>query len=321
MVDIVECSLMNVFLTGANGFVGKRTVEILSQQKAVNVYATMRQKPRVPPNFPVHYATLERHTDWSEALRYMDVVIHTAARVDKLKETSNDPHAEYKLVNVDATLNFARQAASAGVQRFVFLSSIKVNGDSTWRNEPFMHDDFPLPSDAYGMSKFEAEKGLSKICSVSGMEFVIIRPPLVYGPNVKGNFSRLIKIVQSGIPLPLSSIDNKRSFIGLDNLVDLLMICMVHPKAANQVLLASDGYDLSTPELIRNIAQAMGRHSRLFPCPPQVFRVLAKCIGKKVLADRLLGSLQVEISNTKRLLGWEPPVTIEEGIRRCFPKF
>jgi nucleoside-diphosphate-sugar epimerase len=303
-----------VFLTGANGFLGKEIAAALSQQEGFCVYATMRQKPGIMPNFPIHFVDFNKDTNWLEKLTHKDVVIHTAAK------QSNVASSRYKCVNVQGTLNLARQAAQSGVKRFVFLSSIKVNGSNTNLRKPFACDDIPSPADEYGSSKLEVENGLRKISSETGIEFTIIRPPLVYGPNVKGNFANLIKLVEYGIPLPLLSIKNQRSLIGVDNLVDFVVTCISHRNAVNQIFLVSDDHDLSTPKLIWGIAQAMGKPSRLFPFPKQVLAAAAKCVGKSNVADRLLGSLQVDISETKRLLSWVPPVSVQDGLSRCFPK-
>lgn len=220
-------------------------------------------------------------------------------------------------MNVAGTLNLARQAASAGVERFVFLSSIKVNGEQTRPGQRFNPDDQPVPEDPYGMSKWEAELGLRKVAEESGMEVVIIRPPLVYGPGVKGNFASIQRLVARGLPLPLGAIHNKRSLVALDNLIDLIITCVDHPAAANQVFLVSDGEDLSTSELLRRVGSAMGRPARLLPVPSALIYLGATILGKKAIAQRLLGSLQVDISKARDLLDWDPPISVDEGLRRC----
>ena len=235
-----------------------------------------------------------------------------------MRDEVDDPLAEYRKVNVQGTLNLARQAVAAGARRFVFLSSIKVNGETTARETPFQAGDVPLPEDAYGISKLEAEQGLMQLAAETGMEVVIIRPPLVYGPGVKGNFASMIKLVDKGIPLPFGAVDNKRSLIGIDNLVDLIIRCIDHHSAANQVFLAGDGADLSTTELLRGVGRAMGKPARLIPVPAGMLQLGATLLGKKAMAQRLLGSLQVDISKTCELLDWKPPYTVEEGLRRCF---
>jgi len=237
-----------------------------------------------------------------------------------MKDGTADPLAEYRRVNVEGTLKLARQAAAAGVKRFVFISSIKVNGEATFNKNAFFADDDPAPEDAYGQSKLEAELGLMQLAEETRMEVVIIRPPLVYGPSVKGNFSSMIKLVQMGLPLPLGAIHNKRSLVGIDNLVDLIIRCIDHPAATNQVFLAGDGEDLSTTELLRGVGNAMGKPTRLIPVSAGLLQLGATLLGRKDMAQRLLGSLQVDISKTCELLDWKPPYTVEEGLRRCFER-
>jgi len=257
-------------------------------------------------------------TDWSEVLQGCDVFIHSAARAHITKDEAADPLAEYRRVNVESTLNLARQAVSAGVKRFIFISSIKVNGEGTPLGMPYKASDAPTPEDAYGQSKLEAEQGLVQLASETSMEVVIIRPPLVYGPGVKGNFASMIKLIEKGLPLPLGAIHNKRSLVSIDNLVDLIIRCIDHPAAANQVFLAGDGQDLSTTELLRGVGKAMGKPARLIPLPSGLLQFGAALLGKQAMAQRLLGSLQVDISKTCELLSWKPPYTVEEGLRRCF---
>ncbi len=231
---------------------------------------------------------------------------------------SGDDLALYRQVNVAGTLTVAREAVAAGVKRFVFISSIKVNGEGTPPGRPFLADETPGPTDAYGVSKLEAEQALTKLASATGMEVVIVRPPLIYGPGVKGNFSALTQLVEAGIPLPLGAVKNKRSFVGIDNLVSLITRCIEHPAAANQVFLASDGQDLSTAELLKKLAKARGLPCRLISVPTGLLQVGATLVGKTALAQRLLGSLQADITKTRKLLDWEPPYTIDQGLRRCF---
>lgn len=309
---------VNVLLTGATGFIGQPLLERLLEHEAYEVTLALRSsdsssrcKARVVGEF-------SNDTDWSAALSNQQVVIHSAARAHIMKEEVADPLAEYRRVNVDGTLNFARQAALAGVKRFIFISSIKVNGEQTPLNQPFTEDDSPAPVDAYGISKWEAEQGLQQLASETGMEVIILRPPLVYGPGAKGNFSSMVELVAKGLPLPLGAINNQRSLVAVDNLVNLIIICIDHPAAANQVFLAGDGHDLSTGELLRGVAQAMGKPSRLIPVPASLLMLVATMLGKKVMAQRLLGSLQVDISKARDLLGWEPPITVEEALHRCF---
>jgi nucleoside-diphosphate-sugar epimerase len=284
----------SIAVTGATGFIGSALVAELAERQ-----------------FYVHQVPRS-----SVEVAGVQCVIHCAARAHIMRDEALDPLTEYRRVNVQGTLNLARQAAVAGVKRFVFLSSMKVNGESTGGLPRFARDDEPRPEDAYGLSKWEAEQGLWEIASQTGMEVVVVRPPLVYGPGVKGNFARLLDLVRSGVPLPLASVNNCRSFIGLDNLVDLLIRCVDHPKAAGQTLLVSDGQDLSTPELLRMIANAMGRPARLFSVPVPLLRLAGRVVGRLNEVDRLVGSLRVDSSATRELLGWTPPVGVEEGIRR-----
>ena len=311
----------SVFVTGGTGFVGGAVLSCLATE-ARYVTAVVRDPLASFPD-KVHRVVvpgLDVTTDWSEVLQGCDVIIHAAARAHVMNEQSADPLAEFRKVNVDGTLNLARQAVAAGVKRFIFISSIKVNGEDTPLGLPYHASDASAPEDAYGQSKLEAELGLMKLAAETGMEVDIIRPPLVYGPGVKGNFASMIKLVEKGVPLPLGAIHNKRSLVGIDNLVDLIIRCIDHPAAANQVFLAGDGEDLSTTELLRGVGKAMGKPARLIPVPAGLLQFGATLLGKKAMAQRLLGSLQVDISKTCELLDWQPPYTVEEGLRRCFER-
>jgi nucleoside-diphosphate-sugar epimerase len=314
-----------LLVTGATGFVGGALIARLleSPVNGRTVRAAVRSAGRALP-LPVDSVAVGDHdakTKWSAALADVDCVIHLAARAHVLRDTASDPLSAYRTSNVDSTLNLARQAAERGVRRFVYMSSIKVNGERTTDDRPFTESDAPIPdspeSDPYARSKHEAERGLRAIAAETGMAVVIIRPPLVYGPGVKANFAALIRAVARGVPLPLASVQNRRSLIGVDNLVDVIITCGDHPAAANEVFLVSDGEDLSTPDLIRRLAQAMGRPARLFPVPVGLLRVAAKSLGKSAAVDRLLGSLRVDSSKASRLLGWTPPVSVDEGLRRA----
>lgn len=257
-------------------------------------------------------------TDWSRALAGCSAVVHAAARVHVITEVAEDPLARFRHVNVAGTLNLAAQAAAAGVRRFVFVSSVKVNGEGTMEHRPFTASDAPAPQDPYGISKDEAEQGLRQIAQDTGMEVVIVRPPLVYGPGVKANFASLMRALQYGLPLPLGAVtQNRRSLVALDNLVDLLLTCVDHPAAANQTFLVSDGEDLSTAELLRRMGLAMGRRARLLPVPPALLKLGAMALGKADMVQRLLGSLQVDITHTHQTLGWTPPIGVDEGLRRA----
>lgn len=309
---------MNVLLTGGTGFVGRH---IACQIKGLD-HASLACAVRRPgtSKFGQEFVvgSLQANTDWSAALSGQDIVVHAAARAHVMLDETDDPLAEYRKVNVGGTLNLARQAAEAGVRRFIFVSSIKVNGEQTAKGQPFSAESIPAPEDAYGISKMEAEQALQALAEKTGMEVVIIRPPLVYGPGVKGNFATMIKLVEMGLPLPLGATHNKRSLVALDNLVDLIITCIDHPKAGNQVFLAGDGENLSTTELLRGIGAAMGKPARLIPVPAGVLMFGAGLLGKRAVAQRVLGSLQVDISKARHLLGWEPPISVEEGLRRCF---
>ena len=255
--------------------------------------------------------------DWRKALAGCQVVVHLAARVHVMTDTAKNPLDEFRQVNVKGTLNLARQAAAAGVRRFVFVSSIKVNGEATEPGHPFTAEDTPAPLDAYGISKMEAEQGLREISAQTGMEVVIIRPPLVYGPGVKANFAAMMRWLARGVPLPLGAIHNQRSLVALDNLVDLIVTCIAHPAAANQTFLVSDGQDVSTTELLRRMGRAMKRPARLMPVPAGLLEWTAALVGKRDVAQRLCGSLQVDIQKTRQLLGWNPPLTLDQGLKKA----
>lgn len=305
--------LVGVLVTGATGFVGSALCARLKSEGRKPRY-TVRTQGQNENSIAV--GNIAPDTRWTEALRDVDSVIHTAARAHIMKDEVPDPLSEYRKVNVEGTLNLARQAAQAGVKRFIFISSIKVNGEQTPLGEPFTPDDTPAPEDPYGISKYEAEQGLHQLAQETEMEVVIIRPPLVYGPGVKGNFATLKRLVEKGVPLPLGAIHNKRSLVALDNLVDLIVTCIDHPAAANQTFLAGDGEDLSTTDLLRRLANAMGKKARLIPVPPKFLAWFAKLLGKEAITQRLCGNLQVDISKAKNLLGWQPPVSVDEGLRR-----
>lgn len=306
-----------ILVTGGSGFIGSALVERLTSSGSANVRATFRDPASVPKGFgnAVIVRSIDGSTDWDAALRGVNMVVHTAARVHVMRETARNPGADYHRINVDGTLNLARQAAAAGVKRFVFLSSIKVNGEKTRAGKPFTPDDAPKPAGAYGVSKLAAERGLLKIGAESGLEVVIIRPVLVYGPGVKGNFRTLLRTVSMGIPLPFASLLGKRSLVGLSNLVDMIAACSGHPAAANQIFLVSDGDDLSTPDLLRRTGRALGRSVRVFPFPETLLRLAAALTGKSEAIQRLADSLQVDISKNRELLGWVPRTTVDEELR------
>jgi len=249
-------------------------------------------------------------------LKNQDVVVHCAARVHVMNETAADPLVEFRKVNVMGTLNLAIAAAKNGVKRFIFISSIKVNGESTLPGHPFTADDVPAPCDPYGISKMEAEQGLRRLSEETGMEVVIIRPVLIYGPGVKSNFRSMMAWLVRGVPLPLGSIRNKRSLVSLENLVDLIATCINHPHAANQTFLVSDGEDVSTPELLTRMAQALDKSARLIPVPSSVLFYGAALVGRSAVAHRLCGSLQVDIGKTCSLLQWKPPYGVDEALAK-----
>jgi UDP-glucose 4-epimerase len=312
---------MKLLLTGANGFIGKN-ICIEALNRGYFVKAVARDTVDLAGiGFTKAIGRIDGSTPWKELLADIDFVIHCAARVHVIREKSKNPLEEFRKINVQGTLNLARQAALAGVRRFVFISSIKVNGESTQLGSPFHADDDPAPQDAYGVSKMEAELGLRALAAETGMEVVIIRPPLVYGPGVKANFAAMMRWLYRGIPLPLGAIYNKRSLVALDNLVDLILTCLTHPAAANQTFLVFDGEDVSTTELLSRMGQAMGKPARLVPVPAGLIKVVAKLIGKGDVAQRLCGSLQVDIEKTRRLLGWNPPLTLDQGLKKAAEGF
>ena len=309
---------MKIHLTGATGFVGQ-ALQAQLYLSSHNPFTTVRAKQSdLTSNVnSLVVGDINATTKWSDALHGIDAVVHLAARVHVMHDNVLDPLAEFRIVNTDGTLNLARQATASGVRRFIYLSSIKVNGEATHHGCPFTPNDLAAPQDPYGISKHEAEVGLRAIARTTGMQVVIIRPTLVYGAGAKGNFKSLMKLVARGLPLPLASIDNRRSLVGIDNLVDFIITCLEHPAAANETFLVSDGEDLSTPDLIRRMARAMDRPARLLPVPKSVLMAAAAMLGKRDMAQRLCGSLQVDISKARTLLGWNPPVSVDEGLRRA----
>ncbi|WP_312764182.1 UDP-glucose 4-epimerase family protein [Stutzerimonas balearica] len=310
--------MTKIALTGADGFVGSRLFSTLKGNTCFQVGGLCRRLPQGGEGAALQAVGDLQQSDLSALLPEIDVLIHAAARAHVMKDEVADPLVEYRRVNVEGTLNVARQAVAAGVKRFVFISSIGVNGSINTR--PFCADDQPNPTEPYAQSKWEAEQGLMQLAAETGMEVVIIRPPLVYGPGAPGNFGSLVRWVEKGIPLPLGAIHNKRSLVGIDNLVDLIIRCIDHPAAANQVFLAGDGEDISTSELLRGVGRAMGKPARLIPVPAGLLQFGATLLGKNAMAQRLLGSLQVDISKTCELLDWKPPYTVDEGLRRCFER-
>lgn len=307
---------MNILLTGASGFLGRHIAHRMIRDDSFRLTAGVRANIDLPVAQVFIPGGLDHDTDWAAALKGQEVVIHAAARAHVLKEDVADPLVEYRRVNVAGTLALARQAAEYGVRRFLFISSIGVNGNIN--TVPFTDKDAPAPAEPYALSKLEAEQGLLELVRNCDMEVVVIRPPLVYGPGAPGNFGSLVRWVGKGIPLPFGAIHNKRTLVGIDNLVDLIVRCIAHPAAANQVFLAGDGEDISTTDLLRRVGFAMGKPTRLVPVPAGLLQFGATLLGKKAMAQRLLGSLQVDIGKTCEMLDWKPPYTVDEGLRRCF---
>ncbi len=308
--------MSNLLITGANGFVGRALISKLALETNHFVRASVRKKII---QFPSQIAVVKNmdassNTNWTDALRDIDVVIHLLARVHVMDDKVADPLLEFRNINVNATIALANAAAKQGIKRFIFLSSVKVNGESTF-HKPFSESDLPHPQDAYAISKWEAEEALRKISKDTGMEIVIIRSPLVYGPNVKANFLKMMQYIKRGIPLPLGAIQNKRSLIGVDNLVDFIATIISHPNAANQTFLISDDEDISTTDLLRRIGKYIGRPARLIPLHPKILSFLFNILGRQDFGDRLLGSLEIDITKAKKLLAWSPPKTLDEGLR------
>lgn len=309
-----------ILITGANGFVGSA---LLSRLNANSIQVLGRKLPNDFLAERFYKQEINHFEDYSRALsRGVETVIHLAARVHVMDDKVTNPLEEYRNTNVYGTMNLARQAVKAGVKRFIFLSSIKVNGESTEREMPFCSFSDYCPEDSYGVSKAEAEQELFKLAKETGLEVVVIRPTLVYGPGVKANFASLLDLVYKGIPLPFSFIDkNKRSLVSVENLVDLIVACVDHPKAANQIFLASDDHDVSTSEMVRHMALALGKPTWQLPMPVWCYKLVGKAFNKSNVVDRLTGSLQVDISHTKETLGWVPPQSLLEGFKQTADAF
>lgn len=305
-----------ILVTGGNGFVGSALVSELAHQGRP-VRSVVRKLHSHNAGVETVIGELTSESGLQNLLTGIDVVVHTAARVHVMNDNAVDPLESYRELNTVATLQLAKQAASKGVRRFIFISSIKVNGEHTDTDAPFHADDLPLPVDPYGVSKMEAEQGLQKISADTGMEVVIIRPPLIYGPDVKANFKSMMDGLYAGIPLPLGMINNKRSIVALDNLINFILVSIDHKAAANQIFLVSDGEDISTTELLRRTSMALGKPVRLLPIPKYALKFAASLFGKKEFARRLCDSLQVDIKKNQELLGWVPPVSVDAALKKA----
>jgi nucleoside-diphosphate-sugar epimerase len=313
---------LRVLLTGASGFVGQALCARAVHQ-GISVRGALRKRGKLPSSVePAMVGEINGATDWDSALREMDVVMHLAARVHVMHDDAASPLGEFRKANVAGTEHLARQAAKSGVKRLCFVSSIKVNGENTLSPENgiggqniFAESDIASPQDPYGVSKWEAEQALHRVAAETGLEIVIVRPPLVYGPEVKGNFAQMLKVLAMGIPLPLASAHNLRSLIYVENLVDALLVCATHPAAAGQTYIVSDGEDISTPDLLCQLGNGMGRPARLFPCPEALLKLAGRLTGKGEQVERLLGSLQVDSGKIRRELKWTPPYTLQQGLQ------
>ena len=312
---------MKVLVTGASGFVGSALcAHLVAKGHAVRGSVRNTQGKPLPGVEYQIVSDMSIGANWREVLTDINVVVHCAARVHVMKEASVDPLAAFREVNVKGTACLAEQAVDRGAKRFIYISSIKVNGETT-SGHPFKADDTPAPEGPYGISKWEAEQVLREIAEKTGLEVVIIRPPLVYGPGVRANFLRLMQGIMSGVPLPLGAIDNRRSLVALDNLVDLIEDCLNNPQAINQTFLVSDGDDLSTKALFQRTAVALGRPVRLIPVPVSLLWAMARLFGKSDFAQRLCGSLQVDISKTRDRLSWSPPISVDEALHKTAKHF
>lgn len=310
--------MFQIAVTGGTGFIGSALARhIHAQGKSIMFLGRYPNSSSTGSSY-ASYSFMDlgdRSFQVQEQLSASRVLIHCAARVHLMDDASGNPLVKYLHFNTEATLRLASQAAAAGVKRFIYLSSVKALGESTCRNCPFSFDSPLAPLDDYGISKARAEEGLRAIASKTGMEVVILRPPLVYGPGVKANFAAMMRLAARNLPLPLGSVQNKRSMVALDNLVHLIVTCISHPAAANQTFMVSDDADVSTPELLSAMTRAYGKKPRLLPCPPRLLSGVAKMLGKGAVADRLLGSLQVDIEHTKKTLNWTPRVKLEDVLK------
>ena len=311
----MQSTPLKLLVTGANGFVGRALCAEAAAQGML-VRGSMRHQYDLPAGVErVVVGEIDEKTNWWGALNGCDIVMHLAARAHVMHESAKNPLEEFRRVNVQGTEHLARNAVASGVKRFVYVSSIKVIGEETLGGKSYAERDMPMPQDAYGVSKWEAEQVLHRVAEETGLEVVIVRPPLVYGAGVKGNFAQLLSVLMRGIPLPLASIRNQRDLIYVGNLVDALIACATHPAAVGQTYLVSDGEGVSTPDLIRNLAQALGKFNLVFPFPIYVMRFCAGLFGKSAAVDRLTQSLQIDSSKIRKELSWKPPCTMQQGLQ------
>lgn len=302
-----------ILVTGANGFVG-RALCAEAVERGFMVCGVIRSPSDLPTEVEsIVVGGIDGNNDWRDTLTGCEVVIHLAARVHVMRDEANDPLAEFRRVNTEGTEHLARCAAASGVKRLVYVSSIKVNGEETRDGHSYSEQDSPAPQDPYGISKWEAEQALQRVAQETGLQVVIVRPPLVYGAGVKGNFAQMMRVVARGIPLPFAWVHNRRDFLYVGNLVDALLVCAMHSAATGQTYLVSDGESVSTPDLLRCLAEAMGVPSRVFPCPLLLLKLAGKLVGKSAQVVRLLGSLQVDSGLIRRELNWHPPYTLQQG--------
>jgi UDP-glucose 4-epimerase len=317
--------ILRVLITGASGFVGSPLVNYLASlghELVALTRSTSSIKPHESELVKLSaIGDIDGSTNWRPYLVGVESIVHLANRAHVMNEKASDPLSLYRAINTEGTLHLAHQAVAAGVKRFIFISSIKVNGELTKPGQPFTADDVSVPLDPYGLSKYEAELGLKKIAKETGLEVVIIRPPLIYGPGVKANFLKMMRWIERGIPLPLGSIHNQRSLVGIDNFLNFISLCLMHPKAAGKTFLVSDDHDLSTSELLRYIAKAMGRSSKLLPVPQSILAGVLNLLWQKEIAERLCASLQLDIHSTKNILGWSPPYKVEDQMNKTIKSF
>jgi len=312
-----------ILVTGATGFLGKSLIQHFCTFPDVSVVAPVRNiKANLPERvIRARLSDINEDTDWREALAGVDVVVHAAARVHVMQEESKQSIENFRAVNVKGTLCLARQAIDAKVKKFIYISSIKVNGEATTYGRAFSASDAPNPLDAYGLSKYEAEQQLMQLAQTGAIEVVIIRPVLIYGPGVSANFRQMMHWLTKGIPMPFGSVHNLRSLVSLNNVVDLVTTCVDHPRAANQVFLVSDDEDVSTTQLMQRLLTFLGRKTWLIPVPVSLLKFFARLVGRGAVAQRLFGSLQVDIKKNRELLGWRPPFTLDEGLKATAEHF